>query len=140
MPSQFTVASPGVTLSTVTAVNVLSQLLAAGSYLIWGQVNLALTAATVTQAQAGISVTSATMPTQAGGGGLGTDALTILPLLLTLLSDTVTLQCGATVLTLASPTTGYLVARATFSVGGVTAYGSLFVSPAMGAGFNMISS
>lgn len=140
MPSQFTLASPGVTLASLTAANVVSQLLAAGIYLIWGQVNFALTGATATQTQAGLSLTSATLPVQSGGGGLGPDPLQFSPMAVTLLTDTVSQQCGPTLLTLAVATTVYLVARATFSIGTVTAFGTLTAIPVLGAGFNLVAS
>lgn len=140
MPSQFTLASPGVTLASLTTANVVSQALSAGIYLIWGQVNFALMVATATQTQAGLSLASATLPGQAGGNGLGPDPLQFSPMTLTLLTDTVSQQCGPTILTLAAATTVYLVARATFSIGAVTAYGTLTAIPVVGAGFNLVSS
>jgi len=123
--SQTTVATPGATLTTATPANVTSKSLAAGTYLVWGIVDFALTAATTTEFRSGLSVVSATLPTQPGGAGIGPDALSILPLVTTLLSDTLTDQAGPTIVTLASTTTIFLVAQATFSAGSMTAYGTL---------------
>jgi hypothetical protein len=123
--SQTTVATPGTALTTVTPANVTSKSLTAGTYLIWGNVDFLLTAATTTEFRAGLSVVSATLPTQAGGAGVGPDPLAILPLVTTLLSDTVTDLAGPTIFTIASTTTLYLVAQATFSAGSMTAFGTL---------------
>jgi hypothetical protein len=123
--SQTTVASPGAALTTATPANVTSKSLAAGTYQIWGIVDFLLTAATTTEFRVGLSLTSATMPTQPGGAGLGPDALAILPLVTTLLSDTVTDQAGPTILTLAATTTLFLVAQANFSAGTMSAFGTL---------------
>jgi hypothetical protein len=123
--SQTTVATPGTTLTTATPANVTSKSLAAGTYLVWGIVDFALTAATTTEFRSGLSAVSATLPTQPGGAGIGPDALSILPLVTTLLSDTLTDQAGPTIVTLASTTTIFLVAQATFSAGSMTAYGTL---------------
>lgn len=71
MPSQFTLPSPGVSLSSAVVANVLSQLLPAGNFLLWGQVNFAVAGATITELSLGLSLTSATLPTQAGGGRNG---------------------------------------------------------------------
>jgi hypothetical protein len=140
MPSQFTVASPGVTLSTGAAANVVSQALDLGTYMVWGQVNFALAVATATQMQVGLSTTSAVLPTQAGGNGWGPDPLTISPFGLSLLSDTISQQCGPTILTLAARTTVYLVAQAKFSLGTITACGTLCAIPIIGAGHNLLMS
>jgi hypothetical protein len=123
--SQTTVATPGVALTTATPANVTSKLLAAGTYLVWGIIDFALTGATTSEFRSGISSVSATLPTQPGGGGVGPDALAILPLVTTLLSDVFTGDVGPTIATLAAPTTIFLVAQATFSAGTMTAFGTL---------------
>jgi hypothetical protein len=136
----FTVPTPGATLTSATPANVLSQLLAPGSWLLWGQANFALAAATVTEQRLGISIVSATLPTQPGGGGLGPEGLTISPLIFTLLTNTFSLSCGPVSLVVAVPTTVYLVAQATFSVGSMTAFGTIYALPILGSGYNLIAS
>jgi hypothetical protein len=124
-PVQNTVATPGTTLTTATSANVTSQSLTSGTYLVWGIVDFALTGATTSEFRAGISVVSATLPTQPGGAGIGPDGLSVLPLVTTLLSDVLTDQAGPTIVTLAATTTVFLVAQATFSAGTMTAFGTL---------------
>jgi hypothetical protein len=124
-PSQNTVASPGTTLTTGTPANITAKALAAGTWLVWGAVDFALTSATTSEFRTGISTTSATLPTQPGGAGVGPDALSVLPLVTTLLSDVLTDGAGPTIVTLASPTTVFLVAQAAFSAGSMTAFGTL---------------
>lgn len=140
MPSQFTVPSPGPSLSSGVVANVLSQLLAAGTWLVWGQVNFAAAAATISQFACGLSLLSATLPAQAGGGGMGPEPLVIGPAALTLLTDTASLQCGPTLLTLTAAATLYLCARATFTLGACTAYGTLAALPILGLGHNLVCS
>jgi hypothetical protein len=123
--SQTTVASPGIALTTATPANVTSKSLAAGTYLVWGAIDFALTGASTTEFRGGISVVSATLPTQPGGGGIGPDALSVLPLVTTLLSDVLTDSAGPTIVTLAATTTLFLVAQSTFSAGSMTAFGTL---------------
>lgn len=121
-----TVASgSAVSLTTVTPANVTSKSLAAGSYLVWGIIDFTLSAVTATEFRGGPSVTSATLPTQAGGSGLGTDALDVLPIAPAITTDTLVIMGGPTLLTIAATTTLYLVAQATFSAGSVSAYGTL---------------
>jgi len=83
------------------------------------------TGATTSEFRTGLSLTTATLPTQPGGAGLGPDALSISPLITTLLSDTYTLSVSPTVLTIAATTTVFLVAQATFSAGTMSAFGTL---------------
>jgi hypothetical protein len=121
-----TVASgSAVALTTATTANITSTSLTAGTYLIWGFADWTLTAATTTIFQVAMSLTSATLSTQAGGGGLGTDPIAILPLILTTNTGTVTADCGPTRLVIAATTTLFLVTQATFSAGTVAAYGTL---------------
>jgi hypothetical protein len=141
MPSQAAVSSgSGVTLTSGVDTNVLQQLVQPGTYLVWGQVNYAMTAATMTQFETGLSLDSAKMSTQAGGGGLGTDPVITTPLMFSLLTDTMSQQCGPTVLTLTAAATLYLVAEATFSMGTVSASGTLSALLIVGAGHNLIIS
>jgi|SRR6185437_1357265 len=124
-----TVASgAAVSLTTATAKTVTSLNLAAGSYLVWGNVDNTLTGATTTAFVAGISLTNNTLPTQAGGSGLGTDPLSSQLVVLTTTTGTHSVDVGMTTLVLTATTTTpvYLVAQATFSAGTVAAYGTIF--------------
>jgi hypothetical protein len=123
--TQTTVATPGSALTTATPLNVTSKLLQPGTYLVWGNVDYLLTAATASEYRAGLSVVSATLPTQAGGSGVGPDPLSVLPITHTTISDTITDTVGPTILTIAVATTLYLVAQATFSAGTISAFGTL---------------
>jgi hypothetical protein len=124
--TQTTVATPGATLTTVTPANVTSKSLTAGTYLVWGQIDFGLTAATATLFQGGLSVVTATLPTQAGGAGVGPDPLSINAASFAAAATLVETQnVGPTILTIAVTTTLYLVAQATFSAGAITAYGTL---------------
>jgi hypothetical protein len=123
--TQTTVATPGAALTTATPANVTSKSLAAGTYLVWGVIDFALTGATTSEFRGGLSVVSATLPTQAGGSGIGPDGLAVLPLVTTLLSDVLTDNVGPTIVTLGSTTTVFLVAQASFSAGSMTAFGTL---------------
>lgn len=128
-----TVASgSAVALTNATAANVTSISLPAGEWDVSGHVNFALTGATSTLHQSGISLTSATLPAQAGGSGLGPDALTQFPLPTTVLTSTYSQKVGPVRVSLTAQTTVYLVAQSTFSVGSEAAYGSLFASAAIG--------
>jgi hypothetical protein len=141
VPSQFAVASgSGATLSTATDTNVQSQMLQPGTYMVWGQVDFDLTASTATKFKVGISLVSATMPSQMGGNGLGSDPFSVTPVGFTVLTDTISEQCGPTLLTLTTPTTVYLVAKANFSLGSIVAYGTLNALILIGAGHNLVIS
>lgn len=121
-----TVASgSAVSLSNGAGTNVTSISLTAGDWDVSGQVDFVLAGVTATLFQSGISVVSATLPSQPGGSGLGTDALANVPLLTTVLSATYAQSCGVVRVSIAATTTVYLVAVGTFSVGTLTAYGTL---------------
>lgn len=124
---QSTVASPGVSLSTGASANVTSIAVGAGTFLIWANVDFALAGLTATGFRVGMNTTSATLPTQPGGGGVGPDALTVLPMITTLLSAPLTYGVGPCLLTLAASATLYLVAQVNFTLGTVSAYGTLTV-------------
>lgn len=122
-----TVASgSAVSETTATPVNVTSLSLEAGDWELSAVVDRTLTGTTATIYGAGISLTTATMPGQAGGSGLGTDALV-----------TQSAAFGATVtgtystaippvsLSVTATTTVYLVAADTFSAGTVAVFGTL---------------
>ena len=125
--TQTTVASgSAVTLTTsATSYNVTSISLAAGTWLVWGVVDFSESSATVTLEQAGISATTATLPTQAGGSGVGPDPLSTQVMATSAATQTDQLHIGPTIVTLAATTTIYLVANATFSAGSMSAYGTL---------------
>ena len=116
-----------VSLTTVTTANVTSISLTAGDWDVSGVVDYTFGATTsYTQLQAGISLTSATLAGQAGGGGLGTDpnvqfatpaqVPTALPY---------ALDIPLTRVSLAATTTVFLVTQATFTVSTLTAFGTI---------------
>jgi hypothetical protein len=113
-----------VSLTTATAADVLTLAVTKGNWVMTGNVDYALGGATATSFKSGPSVTLNTLPTQAGGSGLGTDGLASLPLAMTTVTDTLT-QASTTTLSVAADTTLHLVAQATFSAGTVAAYGTL---------------
>lgn len=114
-----------VSLTTATPANVTSIALTAGDWDVSAQVDLNLTGATGTLFQSGPSLTTATLPTQAGGSGLGTDSLVNRVDPTTTLTGVIQLQSLATRVSLASSSTLFLVASATFSVGTVAAFGTI---------------
>lgn len=111
-------AGSAVSLTTATAADVTSISLPAGSYLVWGQVSLALNAATtMTRFDAWISEVSATFPTPPNKGALvgirttfETGVAQYLPV-------------GTRLMRLSGTTTVRLSARATFAVNTCAAYG-----------------
>lgn len=122
-----TVASASaVSLSTGTGKNVTSISLTAGDWDVSGQVDFVLAGVTATLFQSGISLATNTLPSQAGGSGLGTDPLVGVPLLTTVLSATYAQGISPVRISLSATTTVYLVAQAAFSVGTTTAYGTIF--------------
>jgi hypothetical protein len=120
-----TVATPGGALTTATPANVTSIALTAGDWDVWSVLDFLYTGATLTDIRGGPSPTTATLPTQAGGSGFGTDGLAIDPSNFTTITDTQTLDSGPIRVSLASPATAFLVAQATFSVGTVSAFGTI---------------
>lgn len=119
------VAGSAVSLTTATSANVTSISLTAGDWDISSFVDYVLTGATATLLQSGASLTTAVLPTQAGGSGLGTDALATDPNVKTTLTGTEQQDGGPVRLSISATTTVFLVAQATFSVGTVTAYGTI---------------
>jgi len=118
-------AGSAVALTNNTTANVTSISLPAGTYDISAQVEFVLAAATTTLLQSGPSLTTATLPTQAGGSGLGTDALVTIPLAATLGSFTNSNGCIEIQLVITQTTTVFLTAQASFSAGAVSVYGTL---------------
>jgi len=132
-----TVSAPGQSVLSGSRWDIAKTLLESGTYLIWGQVNYDMIGATVTELRAGLSVKSATLPTQSGDNVIGPEALSINPIAQSLLTGTVTQQCGPTLLALPSSGWLYLVAQPTFSLGTVSVYGTIFAILS-GANFNYI--
>jgi hypothetical protein len=120
-----TVATPGSGLTTATPLNVTSISLTAGDWDVASVIDFLYTGATVTDIRGGPSLTTATLPTQAGGSGLGTDALAIDPSNFVTVGDTQTLDSGPVRVLISATTTVFLVAQATFSAGTVSAFGTI---------------
>lgn len=118
-------AGAPVALSTGTTANVTSVALTAGDWDVSGFVNFVLTGVTGSPFQSGPSLVSATLPTQPGGGGLGTDPLALSGIPVAGLSSTNQQQSGPVRVKLAAPATVYLAANAAFSLGTVNAHGTL---------------
>lgn len=118
-------AGSPVSLTNNTSANMTSISLTAGDWDVSGQVNFALTGATATSHQIGISATTATLPTQAGGSGIGTDPLASFPIPMTALSGTLDVGVGPVRVSLSSTTTIYIVAFALFSGGTEVVYGTI---------------
>jgi hypothetical protein len=108
-----------IALTTATVSNVTSISLTAGDWDVRGNVNYSEGGVTVTEIVGGVTSTPATIPTDGSevysGAGVGVIGLSA--------KDSVTLPSKR--LSLSGTTTIYLVAKATFSVGTVSAYGSI---------------
>lgn len=111
------VSGSAVSLTTATSANVTSISLTAGDWDVEGSVNVAAVGGTFTSRGAGINTTSATIPTD--GSELLNTTLTT--------AQNVTIPFSATRvrISVSSTTTVYLVTRATFAAGTVTAYGQI---------------
>lgn len=122
-----TVASASaVSETTATPLNVTSLSLEAGDWELSGVVDRTLTGTTASIYGAGISLTSATMPSQAGGSGLGTDAgISQTATFGTALSGGYSTAIPPVTLSVTATTTVYLVAADTFAAGTVAVYGTL---------------
>jgi hypothetical protein len=111
--------------STVTS-NVTSISLTAGDWDIAAVVDHNIAATTsVTNLTAAISLTTGTLPTQAGGAGLGTDPLAVDNYPATVFGGLVTTDIGPVRLSIAATTTVFLVANDTFTLSTISAYGTL---------------
>lgn len=114
-----TVATPGIALTTGVVANVTSQLLQAGDYDVSGQCNFLAAATTSMSIEAcGISTTSSTLGTQETFTQNATVAMVIGANFTTQVAPLQRIKIIA-------PTTIYLVARGTFTVSTLSAYGSL---------------
>lgn len=122
-----TVASASaVSLTSTTAANVTSISLTAGDWDVDGVVDFNLAASTnVTVYNAAISLTSATLPTQPGGSGLGTDPITVINQAAQVPGGLVVVATPTVRVSLAATTTVYLVASSTFTVSTNAAYGTI---------------
>lgn len=106
-----------VSLSNNTPGNVASIVLSAGDWDCSGVVDYALTTATVSLMQSGISNTSATFAAQ--------DTYMALPVALTLVSPIIQHLPPNVRMSISSPVTLYLVGQMAFSVGSIKAYGTI---------------
>lgn len=104
-----------VALTTATAANVATVSLTAGDWSVSGHVTFSGASSTVTVRSAGINTTSATVPTD------GTEAYN--GHLTTTTSEKTTVACPAKRISVASTTSVYLVASATYSAGTMGSYG-----------------
>lgn len=122
-----TVASgSAVSLTTATAADVTSISLTAGDWDVSAQVvHNAAAGTSITILQIGISVTTATLPTQAGGSGIGTDPLAIFRVAASIPGGALTTSVPPVRVSLAATTTIYLVVSDTFTVSTMSAYGTI---------------
>lgn len=104
-------------LTTATAKNVTSVSLTAGDWQVSGNCNFAAASATVTGAAGGISTTTATLPVD------GTEVYSGVQVTVLSENDSVTLPPKR--ISLSGTTSTFLICRATFSAGTVTAFGSI---------------
>jgi len=123
-----TVASgSAVALTTTVGANVTSISLTAGDWDITSNMDFTFGATTsVTSMQGGISLTSATLASQAGGSGLGTDpsaAFATAAQVPTALPSS--LDIGPVRLSIAATTTVFMVAQCSFTVSTLAAFGTI---------------
>ena len=115
-----------VSLTTDTAADVTSISLTAGDWDVSWVVDFKPGATTsVTSLKSSISLTTATLNTQAGGSGIGTEALTLFDTAANVLGADFSLPGGPVRCSFSSTQTVYLVASAVFSVSTMGAYGTL---------------
>jgi len=119
-------AGSAVSLTTATSANVTSISLTAGDWDVSAQVDhLAGGTTSITLCQIGISATTATLPTQAGGSGIGTDPLGILRVPASVPAGTFSTSVGPVRVSLSATTTIFLVVNDTFTVSTMSAYGTI---------------
>ena len=112
--------------TTATPVSVLSLSLTAGDWDVSGVVNRDLGGVTATRYTAAISPTANTVPAQAGGGGVGPDSVVgCFATFGTTITGSYTTAVGPVRVSLAAPTTIYLVAADVFSAGTVALFGTI---------------
>ena len=129
-PGEFITSSvpvgSAVALTTATAANVTSISLTAGDWDVSGLVDHNIAATTsVTQLNASISLTSATLAPQIGGSGLGTDATCTLSYSAMAPAAGIGQAIPPVRLSLAATTTVYLVAQDNFTLSTISAYGTI---------------
>lgn len=116
-----------VVLATTVASNVTSISLTAGDWDVDATVDFNVAATTsITQLQAGISLTTAALAAQTGGGGLGTDpnvSFSQPAEVPTALPDNISTPTVR--VSVAATTTVFLVTQCTFTVAGLTAFGTI---------------
>lgn len=115
--SSFIAVGSATSLTTATAKNVTSISLTAGDWDVSGNVNFVATTATVTAWSGGISTNTNALPTDGSEVPNGT--------VITLISENNGITLPRKRISIASTTTVYLVGKATFSAGTVTAYGGI---------------
>lgn len=122
-----TVASgSAVSLTTATPANITSISLTAGDWDIDSVVDFLPAASTsITQYNVAVSLTSATLSTQAGGSGLGTDPILIVNQAAAVPAAVVGIVPATVRLSIAATTTVYLVAQAAFTVSTLAGYGTI---------------
>ena len=115
-----------VSLTSTTAANVTSVSLTAGDWDVTWVVDFKPGATTSVTLMAGsISLTTATHNTQAGGSGIGTEALALFDTAANILGADFSLPGGPVRCSFSSTQTVYLVASSTFSVSTMAAYGTI---------------
>ena len=115
-----------VSLTTNTAANVTSITLTAGDWDLSGVIDFNPAATTsVTNITAGVSLTSATLSAQTGGSGLGTDPTMAWNQAASVPAAVMAMEVPAVRLSITATTTVYLVAKSTFTVSTMTAYGTI---------------
>lgn len=121
------VAGSAVALTTATQANITSISLTAGDWDVMPQADFIPAATTsITTLSAGLGTTTAVQLTQAGGGGVGTDCLANLAWAAQVPGANVLALAPRTIrVLLASTTTIYWVALATFTVSTLSVYGSI---------------
>jgi hypothetical protein len=119
-------AGSAVALTTATSANVTSISLTAGDWDVSAQVTHNAAATTnITLLQIAISATTATLSTQAGGSGIGTDPLAIWRQAAGVPAGTLTTKVGPVRVSLSATTTIFLVVNDTFTVSTMSVYGTL---------------
>lgn len=112
--------------TTATPVDVCTLSVTPGTWDVSGTVDRTLTGTTATIYGAGISLTLNTMPSQAGGSGLGTDpSVTQSATFGTTVTGTFSTAIPPVQLVITATTTLHLVAADTFSAGSVSVFGTI---------------
>jgi hypothetical protein len=115
--SSLVASGSAVSLTTDTPANITSISLTAGDWSVGGMVNYTETSATVSARSAGISTTTATVPSDGSEGYCGVQS--------TLTSEKNTITLSSKRISLSATTTVYLVGSATFSAGTCSAFGNI---------------